>query len=376
MVPETSSQVIQPYSVCSVQAYFNNYNPNVRREFPKTLKEQNLKLMCDYIDACFYVGANPGAVKVICFPEFSIGGLYNPRTTTEEVKNYQAITIPGPETEVLAEKAKEHKVYIAACNHENDPQIPDFYFNTAFIINPKGKIILKYRKLNAAYACSPHDIMSEYINPITKTKDFFPVVDTEAGRLACFICGDLGIPEIPRIYALKGAEVLLHLSSGYSWELALQILRVRAVDNTIYMVNENWAARVLTTARVGDMDVVASIDSRGGGGSMVIDYNGSIIAAANGTAPQLVMGEIDIMTLREERKRWKQAGRNKGNFLANTRTELYAPFYAKTIFPPDQVLKEGPMTRQNDETVMKRRQQALENLGSFYDFYSENDVLY
>jgi len=375
MVQE-SSKLIEPYAVCCVQAYFNNYNPNIRREFPETLKTQNLKVMSDYIDACFYVGANQGGIKLICFPEFSIGGLYNPRTTTEEVKKHEAITIPGPETELLAAKAREHRVYIAACNHENDPQLPDFFFNTAFIINPEGKIILKYRKLNAAYACSPHDIMSEYINPITKTRDFFPVVDTSIGRLACFICGDLGIPEIPRIYALKGAEVLLHLSSGYSWELAQQIMRVRAVDNTIYMVNENWAARILTTTKIGDIDVVTSIDSRGGGGSMVIDYDGNVIAHADGTAPQLVMGQIDIMSLRQERQGWKRPNplNPGGNFLAYTRTELYAPFYARTIFPPDQVIKEGPMSRQNDETVTKRRNLALQNLTEFYDFYSENDI--
>jgi len=374
MSSKSDEHVIEPYHVACVQACFNNYNPDLRGEFPNHLKEYNLQLMCDYIDATFNVGAFPPPVRLFCFPEFSIGGLYNTQTMVEEVKKYQAITIPGPETEVLAAKAREHNIYIAASNHENDPSIPDYYFNTAFIINPEGKIILKYRKLNTAFACSPHDVYSEYVNPITGTSNFFPVVETELGRLACFICGDLGIPEIPRIYASKGADVLMHLSSGYAWELALQKLRVRADDNTIYIVNENWAARVLTNARVNDRDLVVSIDSRDGGGCMVIDYNGQVVSQANGTAPQLIFGEIDVMKLREERKRWKSPAHNHGNFLANTRTELYRPFYESTIFPPDDILRLGKMTHLTDEGMKQRKQTALENLTRLYDYYSESDV--
>ena len=372
----SEASVILPYAVACVQGYWENYNPNIHREFEDdAFKQRNLRRMCDYIDACFNVGANPMPVKVVVFTEFCIGGLYTPHTTTEEVKHHQAITIPGPETDVLAAKAKEHNVYIVANNHENDPTRPDFFFNTAFIINPDGKIILKYRKLNTFFGCAPHDIYSEYVNPVTGRKqDLFPVVDTRIGRLACMVCADMGLPELPRIYALKGADLILRCSSGYSWDSALMSLRVRALDNTIYMASANWAGQIISTDPLGDGRIPHTVDTRRGGGSMIVDYGGNVIAEAEGRTPQLVIGAIDVMTLRENRKRWTQPNLGRGNALAMTRTEMFAPYYNRTIYPPDDVLKHGPMIHHNDEKTLARRAQALKNLESFQDVYSENSV--
>jgi len=157
-----TSNEIQPWTAACVQANWENYNPNVWGEFEgDTLKKRNLDMMCAYIDACFTVGALQRPVKLVCFPEFSIGGLYTTTTSNDDVKQWEAISIPGPETDRLAEKAKQYNIYIAAVNHENDPDYPDYFFNTAFIINPKGKIILKYRKLNTQFGCNPHDIFDE-----------------------------------------------------------------------------------------------------------------------------------------------------------------------------------------------------------------------
>lgn len=137
-----STQVIEPYVVACVQAYWENFARNLRGVHEgESLRRRNLQRMCDYTDACFDVGAHSGGVKLVCFYEFAFGGSYDLRTTNAEIKKYLATTIPGPETEVLAKKAKEHQTYIAACNLENDPEWPETFFNTAFIINPEGKIV-------------------------------------------------------------------------------------------------------------------------------------------------------------------------------------------------------------------------------------------
>jgi len=312
-------------------------------------------------------------VRLVCFPEFSIGGLFTPRTTTAEVMKWQAITMPGPETDILAERAKKWNVYIAACNHELDPAMPDFFFNTAFIINPKGKIILKYRKMNVAFGCNPHDIFDKYVNPVTGKRDFFPVVDTQIGRLGCFICGDLMIPEIVKAHAFKGAEVMCHLSSGFVGEMPPHVLRTRAWDNTVYIVEENWAGRILSNETFGDSKIPVTVDSRGGGQAMVIDFYGNVIASAGDKAPQMVTGTIDIMALRAARKRFRM-GITGGDALTRTRTEVYRDFWNKTLFPPNKVLLEGPMKHQNDESVTQRRNEAVANRQKFLDFYSEDDV--
>jgi predicted amidohydrolase len=372
---ERSRAPIKPWAVCLVQANWENYNPNLKGELEgEAFKKRNLEMMCAYIDACFSMSPRPKPVRLVCFPEFSIGGMYGRNTTTEEVKKYEAITIPGPETEVLAEKARQYNTYIAAVNHENDPVIPDYFFNTAFIINPKGKIILKYRKLNNLYGCNPHDIYDKYVNPITGKKDFFPVVDTEIGRLSVGICADIYIPEIPKVFALKGADIWLHLTSSRSWLLDTHLLIARALDNTIYVAHENWASRVLTTLGEGAGKFSTHIDSFEGGGCMVIDPFGRILSEANGTAEQLVVAEIDVEKLREKRKVFVQLRGDNGNSLAWTRTELFRQYYNRTIFPPNGVLRDGPMKHSNDETLAKRRSEAMENLKGFLDFYYEEDV--
>jgi len=361
---------IQPWAAACIQGYWENYNPNIHGEFEGAdFKKRNLRRMCDYIDACFNVSAIPKKVALVAFPEFSIGGLYNTRTTVAEVQKYQAITIPGPETEVLAAKAREHNVYLVVCNNENDPAVPDYFFNTAFIINPEGKIILKYRKQNARFACTSHDLMARYRDPLTGKFDPFPVVETRLGRLSCMICGDINIPEIPRVYAIKGADAIIRCDSGYgNWDMAQWTLRVRSRDNKIYIINENWSARVLSTGEVTDGHRIPElVDTTGGGGSAVFDFEGRVIAQANGTAPQIVSGMIDVMALRRHRALCMDG-------VGGIRTELYSPYYARTIYPPNRVIEDGAPNSRSDPKKRTWDNTGRANVAAMADYYHEDDV--
>lgn len=375
MTAKSTGENIAPYQVACIQAAWETYNPNVHGEYEgEAFKRRNLQRMCDYIDFCFAFGTNQPPVKLVCFSEFSLGGVYSATTTNEQVKKWQAITMPGPETDILAEKAKKYDCYIAAVNHENDPDWPDTFFNTAFIINPKGKIILKYRKMNTAYGCNPHDIMDKYVNPITGKKDFFPVVDTKIGRLACFVCGDLMIPEIPRMEAMNGAEVILHLNGGFVHEIAAMALQVRAWDNTVYIVEQNNAGAFITTGDFcGKNGINPTFDATGGGQCRVIDFYGKVIAQTPDRCPQVLLAPIDIMKLREVRRQFRM-GIYGGDSITRCRAELYRSFYANTIFPPNKVFEVGFMTRLNDEGVTRRRQEALANRQKMMNYYSEDDV--
>jgi predicted amidohydrolase len=376
MAPERPERVVEPFTVACVQAWWELYNPNFRGEYEgESFRRRNLKRMCEHIDHCFAYGGSVPPVKLVTFSEFGLGGCYDSSTTVDQVIQYQAITIPGPETEVLAEKARKYKTYIAAVNHEISPDIPGNYYNTAFILNPEGKIILKYRKMNAAFACNPHDIMDKYINPVTGTRDFFPVVDTRIGRLGCFICGDLMIPEFPRAYAFKGCEVLLHLNGGFVGEMPRMVLQVRAWDNTLYVVEQNFAGYFINREGDPSLGINPSIDSSGGGQSRIIDYSGNIIAKSEDRAPQIVKGVIDVMALRETRKRFR-FGITGGDSVTRCRTELYREFYNQTVFPPNRVLRDGPIRQLNDATVTSRRKESLANLAQMrkQSWYAEEDA--
>ena len=367
-----TTQAVRPWTAACAQAYWNHLNPKLNGEYEgESFRKRNLAMMCTYIDAAARKGA-----RLVAFPEFSLGGVYSFTAPVDKVRQYQSIKMPGPETDVLAERAVKNKIYVVACNNEDDPTLPDYFYNTAFIINPKGKIILKYRKLNVRFGCNPHDVLRDYKNPVTGQNDAFPVVETELGRLGCMICGDINIPEIPRVYAIKGADVIIRCDSGYgAWDMAQATLRTRARDNKIYIVNENWAAMLLGVEEIEPGVKIPLLDTQGGGGSCVIDYEGNVIAAARNTAPQIVTGQgsssmsasIDVMACR----RWRETSMDG---VAGIKTELYAPFYSRPIFPANKYLTEGPLSNRQDPKMKKWDAEARENLKKLAGYYSENDV--
>jgi len=269
-----------------------------------------------------------------------------------------AIRIPGPETDVLAAKAKQHGIYIAAVNYEVDPQWPNIHFNTAFIISPEGEIILKYHKIMGTSA-SAHDIMDKYVNPLTGKYDPFPVVDTRIGRLACIICTDMYTPELARIYGMKGAEVILRLTAGWGMGRAPGVGRAvaiaRASDNGVYFVLSNWGPTLGTQYAA----------ATAAGHSCVINYEGRLMEEALTSNEIVLKAEVDIEALRRYKRRRDP--------IRIIRTELYAPYYQKTIFPPNTLL--GADMEKLDKRQKECKPIAAENVINNQDFYSEYDIM-
>jgi len=371
---------IEPYYVAVCQAERIHPRSGGMAKLKENV-ERNLERYCDLIDNCTSKTKTPGftttgSVKLVTFGEFSITGPYakadrdDHRLSNREVIENTAIRIPGPETDVLAAKAKERGIYIAAVNHEFDPEWPDLHFNTGFIINPKGKIILKFPKhfTNnlSGIAATAHDVMDKWVNPITKKFDPFPVVDTSIGRLAIGICADIGSPELGRIYSMKGAEVFLHLTSGNSHSrggsrplgLTEALKRARAFDSTMYFVNSNWGPMLGATYPA----------AAHAGYSAVIDYVGAELSKSMDTSEQIIQAKIDIEACREYRLRYNKMR------VSEMRNELYAPYYNKTIYPPNVFLEGGPFEGTLDTRQKAVYTQAMANLKSCEDFYSEDDI--
>lgn len=364
----------EPYQVVACQHEL--VPARVGRRFRDNI-EKNLEHYCDLIDFChdkFFSVSGP--IRLVTFGEFSITGLYwacdrgDKTFNNTEVIKHLAIRIPGEETDLLAEKAKEHNCYIAAANLEYDPDWPDFHFNCGFLINPKGKIVLKYRKITTSnqpveFGCSPHDMLESYRNPLTKKFDPFPVVETEIGRIAIMICGDLRAPEIPRIYSIKGADILLRITSGYSDTMSglfpegivESTLRVRAYDNALYIVNCNRGHEV------GSIMPKA----RAGAGSMIVDYIGNVLVSTRDSNEVVIRAAVNIEACRKHRHTYFV------NPVSMIRSEVFYPYYEKSIYPPNTFIKDGPI----EELLSKRHlglyDQAVENMKKGYDYYNEED---
>ena len=270
------------------------------------------------------VGNYLGAVRLVTFPEMfltlaPVGWRNRPSSDWLELA---CLEIPGPELEPLFNAAREAGVYIGANAYEFDPRWPGRYFNTSFLVDPNGDVILKYRRLHSSVTPSPHDFLDEYVAEYGWDA-LFPVADTELGRLAMFPCMEVLTPEVARMYALKGAEVLLNptndLADFPGWTACKQ---ARALENNCYLISTNAG---------GWLSKRGLLESTNAGGTIMVDYMGRIFEEARPAGESMkARGLIDIEQLRAHRH-----SSNVLNVIAQLRTELYTG-YQQTITPPNR----------------------------------------
>lgn len=251
-------------------------------------KEENLKAACGFIDEAVMRGA-----KMVSFPE-----VFNVIDKGEEAPE----EIPGGRTiTLMAEKAREHSIWIhcgsiAEVNPEGDRK-----YNTTVLLNPKGEMVAKYRKLHTFDITLPDGTKTAESSRIKPGEDMV-VVDTEMGRIGLTICYDIRFPELYRYLALEGAEIIFTPANFATptgkdhWE---PILRTRAVENGCYIV---------AAAQIGRKR--GTFDSFGA--SLVVDPWGTIITKARETAC-VTMAEIDLDYLDTIRSRLPMLVNRRGD---------------------------------------------------------------
>jgi predicted amidohydrolase len=323
----------------------------------KKIKQENLNRNTELIDGV--LGFRAGASKLFLFPEFHMAGYPMAESIKEWIEKGCCI-IPGEETDIYAEKAKQYGIYIAGNMYEYDPEWPNRYFNCSWIIDPQGKVALKYRRINSAMTPSPHDFLDEYIKKYGITGNLpislFPVLKTrELGNLAIFPCGEVMYPEFARVFMMAGAEVLLHptgdsgatTANGHGMSYGWACCQVaRATENMMYFVSANHAGMLYSPQPVGIY----------GGGSQIIDFQGNVVAASIvGGQEHSISATINIDLLRETRKTT-----GAGNWLARARQEVFKWFYDNiSIYPPNAFSKE-PM--EHPKQVMEVMKRSIENM--------------
>jgi len=217
-------------------------------------KAHNLALLERYATEA----AGQGARLVVTCEGFLDGYTSNPKqapgVTRERFFEFGE-PIDGPWLKRVGELARELKIYLSIGFAERDG---DDMHNTVAVFSPAGEIVLRYAKT--------HSIDEPYNTP----GNAFPVAATELGKLGALICYDRRFPEVPRILALKGAQVLLIPAYGRDGERNEALLRTRAWENSVWVVyvRQNQA--------------------------LVINPSGKIIARDKGEGDELVLAHIDL----------------------------------------------------------------------------------
>ena len=192
----------------------------------KADRGENIAAALALIDRAAATGA-----RMVALPEVW------PYLGPEDANREHAETIPGPITDLLAERARRHGIYIHGGSiYESRPGDPGMY-NTTVVIDPQGEIIARYSKIHMFDVVL--DGGDEYRESATVTSgNEIVVTEIDGIQVGLAICYDLRFPELFRILALKGAQAVIlpaafTLMTGKDhWET---LIRARAIENEIYM---------------------------------------------------------------------------------------------------------------------------------------------
>jgi N-carbamoylputrescine amidase len=118
--------------------------------------------------------------------------------------------IPGEDTEIFAQAAKEHKVVLVTSLFEK--RAAGLYHNTSVVFEKDGSIAGKYRKMHI-----PDDPAYYEKFYFTPGDIGFEPINTSVGKLGVLVCWDQWYPEAARLMALRGAEMLIY-PTAIGWE--------------------------------------------------------------------------------------------------------------------------------------------------------------
>lgn len=267
----------------------------IQPDIPTATVEGNMKLIAEMFDR-----VGPLKPDVVVFSE-NIG--------TRFVKGplaSKAEPIPGPITNLLAEKARKYRTYAIITLLEVDGPL---YHNTAVLIDREGRIVGRYRKI--------HLTMGEGESGLTPGTEY-AVYDTDFGRIGVFTCWDNWFSESARALRLKGAEMLFMPLAGDSstihWDASW---RARAIENGVWFV---------TSSTVTDSP------------SRVINPQGEVVAEA---ISNFAFAVADVDLNQEWRQRYMSVGNGYGEparfLVKERRPDTYEILQQDALPDPDEV---------------------------------------
>ncbi len=232
----------------------------------------------------------------------------------ENVDNFNlAVTIPGPETEIYAQVARDNGIVLVSSLFER--RAAGLYHNTAVVFETDGTIAGRYRKMHI-----PDDPAYYEKFYFTPGDLGFAPINTSVGRLGVLVCWDQWYPEAARLMALRGAEILIYPTAiGYeSSDTEAEQQRQREAWTTVQRGHAVAnGLPVVTVNRVG-LEPDPSGRTNGiqfWGSSFVAGPQGELLFRASVDAEHEVVVDVDMERCESVRRWWP--------FLRDRRIDSY-----------------------------------------------------
>jgi len=210
--------------------------------------------------------------------------------TSEEIQHSTFI-------EFLEARCSKLNLHIVSGFNERDGGI---LYNSAVLIGPGG-YLGKYRKL--------HLFMDEkdHFRPGDAGLEVYDIGWCKIGMLICF---DWIFPEVWRIMALKGADIICHPSNLVLPGLAQKAVPIHALTNRVYTITAN---------RIGTEGALTFT-----GLSIIADPRGDILIQASQTGEEVGFEDVDLGLARDKMIT------ERNDILADRRPEEYSLLVEKT----------------------------------------------
>jgi N-carbamoylputrescine amidase len=252
-------------------------------------KEKNTEKAGKMMDMAHEQGAS-----VICFQE-----LFNlpwfPRKSDNGAFQL-AEEVGGPTVTTFRQKAAKAESVVVLPFFEREGTS---YYNSCAVIDADGELAGVYRKVHL-----PDIPLWEEKHYFSPGDHGFPVFKTRYGKIGVQISWDNLFPEVARILALKGADILVAptacaFKSQLIWQTAIT---ANAIANGLF------AIRVNRTGSEENLDFYGMSFSTG-------PY-GELSGGPTGTGDAILLADIDIEKLAEMRREWP--------IMKERRPDLYA----------------------------------------------------
>ena len=238
--------------------------------------------------------ASRGA-RLVVFPELALTTFFPRYWMSEEeaVERYFEKSMPGPQTQVLFDAARDLGIGFHLGFAELTPD--GRRFNTAILVDTTGRIVGRYRKIHLP-GHSDHKPQAPFQHLEKKYfevgNEGFNVWETMQARIGMCICNDRRWPETWRVLALQGADLVV---LGYNtpsvnihWP---EPAHLRMFHHLITLQASAYqsATWIAAAAKAGLEDGSHLI-----GGSVIVAPSGEIVAQAQGEGDEVLFCQADL----------------------------------------------------------------------------------
>ncbi|MEW1821215.1 N-carbamoyl-D-amino-acid hydrolase [Arthrobacter sp. NPDC080031] len=261
---------------------------------------------------------------LVVFPELTLTTFF-PRywfDSETEAESYFEASMPNADVQPLFDRAKELGIgfYLGYAERTESGQ----RFNASILVDRSGEIIGKYRKVHLP---GHKDFVENQPNQHLEKRYFevgdlgFGVFDFDGIKIGMCLCNDRRWPEVYRVLALQGADLVL---LGYNtpdsvpgWQEephAKMFSHLLSLQAGAYQ-NSVWVAAAGKSGFEDEHHLI--------GGSALVAPSGEVVAKAFTEGDEIIFGEVDIDMCRMYQE-------SVFNFAAHRRPEEYGLIVSRT----------------------------------------------